>query len=255
MPLHFVHIPKTGGTSIEEAYRGHQPFGRYAFFSELASARERAHCAFWHEHAPVLTVMPGASSFCVVRDPIARLLSEYRYRSLPDDVNVFNATLRDWRARIAKSAYFMQNHFRQQVMFARQCTHCLLVDELDTTLPALLRRYHITPRPMRHANRSKRYSVVTGRASLSADNLAWVNEFYRDDFVLFKRLLRAAHNRQNPQVPAPRSVFNCESANTSAREVCGSNNPRGNHPTSRPHSQSKKAEGKWQHEKASAPSS
>ena len=226
--LHFVHIPKTGGTSIEEAYRGVQPFGRYALFPELATARERARCAFWHEHAPVLTVRPGAASFCVVRDPVARLLSEYRYRALPDDVAVFNATLREWRARIAENPYYMQNHFCPQALFARQCTHCLLVDHLDATLPALLRRYHITPRPMRRANRSKVYTCVTGAACFTADNYAWIRQFYRDDFALVaharaRHVRRAVHRSPRRALTAPNDVATIVSARTDCEE---NNRPR-----------------------------
>ena len=76
--LVFVHIPKTGGTTIEEeAYRKHGIlWGRRALQSS-----NRTHCSPWH--APP-SLNPGYYSgrrvFCVVRHPLDRLISEYRWR-------------------------------------------------------------------------------------------------------------------------------------------------------------------------------
>lgn len=79
--LFFVHVPKTGGTSIESYLRTKGPLG-------LAGTRHGwSRTTPQHIHADIHgeLVPPGLydQGFAVIRDPKARLLSEFKMRAEP----------------------------------------------------------------------------------------------------------------------------------------------------------------------------
>lgn len=79
--LLFVHIPKTGGTSIEAYMRAQ---GAVALHGQAAAwsrvPLQHLHREAWREATP-----PGFwdAGFAVLRDPKARLISEFRMRAEP----------------------------------------------------------------------------------------------------------------------------------------------------------------------------
>jgi len=73
----FVHVPKTGGTAIEDAgYVVGLRWGRFARFGPCAVAGT----SHWH-HPPALhpEVYAGHPLFAIAREPHARLVSDFRY--------------------------------------------------------------------------------------------------------------------------------------------------------------------------------
>lgn len=77
--IFFAHIPKTGGSSIEAYLRSKGPL---SFYSDrtISGLMVRPQ----HFHADIYTSLLSNDllqhSFAVIRDPLARLKSEYRYR-------------------------------------------------------------------------------------------------------------------------------------------------------------------------------
>ena len=75
--LEFVHIPKTGGTSIEHTYNEYK-FGK---FSINCIGTENKDCnSFWHNCQPINRMYNNSKTFCVIRNPIDKLISEIKYR-------------------------------------------------------------------------------------------------------------------------------------------------------------------------------
>jgi hypothetical protein len=74
----FIHIPKTGGTSIERAL---QEEGPEALFNSNRIAGLQ--CPPQHFHGDILSNIIGDGfidyAFCVVRNPIDRIVSEFFY--------------------------------------------------------------------------------------------------------------------------------------------------------------------------------
>lgn len=78
----FVHIPKTGGSTIEAYLRLK---GKVAFLEPRPSSG--VSCTGQHFHADIYNSLFPRSFFdeifCVIRDPVDRLRSEYKYRARP----------------------------------------------------------------------------------------------------------------------------------------------------------------------------
>ena len=115
----FVHIPKTGGSSVEQFLASHGPL---TLKGRKASGMP---CSAQHLHADALVARDAHVGhdwvFTVVRHPVARLLSEYRYqmrkpRGLRRWLS-FSAWLRYSLARRAMSSSYRDNHFRSQQEF------------------------------------------------------------------------------------------------------------------------------------------
>ena len=76
----FIHIPKTGGSSIEKHLKKHSPLSLYGQMGPPTIP-----CSSRHFHGALLQDLFADTvfdwSFMVVRHPLRRLLSQYRYRA------------------------------------------------------------------------------------------------------------------------------------------------------------------------------
>ena len=78
--LQFIHIPKVAGESIEETYIERE-WGRRGgkfFLSQNKQQNCHGQCSFWHNHDNYIHKM-SCKTFCVVRDPVDRIISSYKY--------------------------------------------------------------------------------------------------------------------------------------------------------------------------------
>ena len=83
----FIHIPKTGGTTIEAFLSSHGPMSLHGRGEKILrpyrSSRLSGHIPVQHFDASLLEVMFDRSffdyAFLVVREPVERLKSEYRF--------------------------------------------------------------------------------------------------------------------------------------------------------------------------------
>lgn len=77
--IFFAHIPKTGGSSLEHWLAGRGQL-RLRGRTPLPGGRctpQHMHAA---DYAPLLEGQLIDAEFAVLRDPVARMVSEYRYR-------------------------------------------------------------------------------------------------------------------------------------------------------------------------------
>lgn len=115
--LFFAHIPKSGGTSVED-YLSRK--GMLAL--KMRSRRGWCKTVPQHLHADLhrLIVPPGFAdhSFTIFRDPVARMVSEYRYRTV---TNTKIASIDRWvettLSKYSEQPYMLDNHIRPQVEY------------------------------------------------------------------------------------------------------------------------------------------
>ncbi|WP_404324925.1 sulfotransferase family 2 domain-containing protein [Cobetia sp. UIB-001] len=121
--IFFFHIPKCAGTSIEKAFVNndflmdlHNPKHAYKPLSRLFK------CSPQHYHYNMVSSIVDLSSFdycfTVIRDPIDRLISEYKMRA-KHHVNPpgFNVWLKRINSLYKKNPFILDNHIRPQSDF------------------------------------------------------------------------------------------------------------------------------------------
>jgi hypothetical protein len=179
----FIHVPKAGGTTIEQYYGA---LGETALFSR----RSLEPCPPQHWDAAILSdVIPRNFydyAFLIVRHPYDRALSEYRYRCDLQHVDPkrvgfsywFSAAVRKFRS----NHYSMQNHIRPQSDFILEGAN---VFKFEDGIPNIISRVNgninIKAEDCNlHSKASKKITVC-----LKENDLKLISHFYRKDFEVF----------------------------------------------------------------------
>lgn len=163
----FVHIPKTGGISAVRWIHGHPFINSNAVYS---SVHHRMVCH------------PGINCFTIVREPISRIISGYRFWKYGSTQHAAkgSGTLRD----------FVESgdvHARTQIHWIpRHLWHDVIVVKYQKDLEEPLKRLfeylklEAPKKPFQTANVSNGDPVT-----LDSDDLEWLRDHYREDFELW----------------------------------------------------------------------
>lgn len=178
----FVHIPKTGGTSIEHALRS----AGAAEALRFKGKRDFSRSTLQHMHASVYLDALREDfydwTFSVVRNPFDRFASEYKMKVLDaggtDDVESWAETN---FTRYAEYNYTRDNHVRPQEQFITTRTDIFrFEDGLDQPIRAAVDQLGLDMPAIPHAKRgSTRKPLATERA------IALIADFYAGDFERF----------------------------------------------------------------------
>ncbi|NND20998.1 MAG: sulfotransferase family 2 domain-containing protein [Silicimonas sp.] len=203
--LHFVHIPKTGGSSVNTYMRSR---GSLALYSRVPLVWMDVSPQHLHRGAATAVIPPGFCdrAFTILRDPVARMVSEYRYRAArwhdnrgPNGAQVIEwhdggsfegdfdawvaAVLRDW----ARDPRLYDNHIRPQSDYWWPgLSTFLFEDGLGRVFDWIDETCHLSHEPRIHENPGARVSV-----RMSDDTERAIRSFYRIDTNLIRRLNRA----------------------------------------------------------------
>ena len=201
-----IHIPKTGGTAIEEYFH---EIGDMTWGPESWIGRERRNgrwYEFQHLSLPELQYLSNSEfesfdSFAVVRDPYSRLLSDYFWRqphlqlpvpefptleafldAIPKDINS------NWTEHIQNADQNRANfliHVRPQYQYILDFHGNTIVDDilrfenLDTEIERIFNRYEL------RNNKIVRPQTRNLKEYYDRSTLNIVNELYEKDFQEF----------------------------------------------------------------------
>jgi hypothetical protein len=189
LPLKFLHITKTAGSSIEEA--GLRAGFQWGIHDKDDAGKNRFG---WHS---ILRIIPLAyvnqhDWFMVVRNPYDRILSEYNcnYMGVQErqTVQQMNAQL----INNIKSRYVEGDHFTEQYKYLppgphmTSKLHVLKFENLATEFRALMDLYnlpHVTLDNI-HNNKGTRINTFTTQ-DFSSALLTLINQVYYLDFIQF----------------------------------------------------------------------
>lgn len=193
----FVHVPKTGGTSIEQLFKssGYQtrfratPANSGAFFRLRRVSPQHMQASLLKE---LLRVSEFDVVFMLVRDPLARFRSEYGHRN-KDDLRTDERSVEEWAERefraYADNPYRRDNHFRPQSEFYLEGSLVYrLEDGLENAVRDLNDRFGLglrttVPRAMDTHSRSG--GIPSTEIKISPRLEDRLRQFYADDFKTF----------------------------------------------------------------------
>ena len=249
----FAHVPKCAGSSIENYLRDR--FGRLALLDRkylLLEPHER-----WSKTSPqhvdwvsLMRMFPEEffdEVFAVVRHPVDRAVSAYRFQSEVEGTVPAGTTFADWLRAEAQTRqtdpHHGDNHSRPQSEFlpptgAAHCTIFHLEHGLDAVIPYLdvLAGNASGPRAMGHALRSE--PPKAGPVTPTKEELALIVELYATDFARFGYV----PDQKMPSTPVPELSPEFATRNAAARA-------RANWPVNRLATRIRRRVQKWRDER------
>ncbi|CAK9056118.1 unnamed protein product [Durusdinium trenchii] len=215
--LKFIHIPKTAGSSIDQLGFNLKlnwgPNDRSLRCSNMSLCRQTTPllrpccwpksttaCSLWHYPPSVdeqlAQIYANCSTFCVVRDPIMRFMSEYFYMSKHKhvqgdlcDPGKFEQYANETLQRLGEDPFVDDCHLVPQAYYLsskdgrRLCDHIIRYEHLQTELTQLLKWYHNlseTASQLRVVNQARRCDSV----AMSPQLRRRLQEFFRVDYEL-----------------------------------------------------------------------
>jgi hypothetical protein len=192
----FVHIPKTGGSTIERLLRNS---GYKAGYLDGKSGPGTFNyvrkCSPQHMHADLLNTFFRISHFDVifmlVRDPVDRFRSEFLHRTAPGaqiDDDAFNNWTADALSRYAANKFIYDNHIRPQHEFhIPGCAVYRFEDGMEHVRSDLNERCDLgLDADMPTIRQSQaRHGVASSDVAVPEQALRQIVEFYNQDYVTF----------------------------------------------------------------------
>lgn len=209
--LEFVHIPKTGGTTVEHVdhaklydhgwgkvdasltcdnMRTCPPFRPWNNHSRCCPMKDGSSCSVWH-------VPPAADhkleeqykrceTFCVVREPAARFRSQHAWGPGGNGACTTEALREAVQAKLyslRRTPYQDDCHLVPQVEFyngGKTCQHVVKHDNFEEEFTALMARFGLK------ANISTEPLQYSGcHAAFDQESLQMLHEYYADDYATF----------------------------------------------------------------------
>ncbi len=194
--IKFVHITKTGGTSIEEV--GKKNGILWGMYDEKIKYKKlkigKMSGAIWHIPPRNFITNPYSKhiTFAVVRNPYNRILSEcfckwggkYKQREF-ENVDEFNAYITDRINKCMEPHFF---HFMPQYIYTHDendkliINHIIYFENLKEEFDILMKKLELNIVLDVDTNKSnKKYGI----ADISPENIKLINKIYHKDFVFF----------------------------------------------------------------------
>jgi hypothetical protein len=194
--LEFIHIPKNAGTTIENvANENNVKWGRFKPAHRDHSTNNK--CTYWHtppKYFGVDSFYKKDETFCVVRDPYDRLVSEFKYRNKNKATHT-KEQLNAWIQEHLKPEYYNNGenncHFIPQHEFVyddlgnKTCDNILRFDSLTDDFNKLTKKHEIDVR----LSDSRRDNVTPNSLStkdLYEETKRVIRSIYKKDFDLLQ---------------------------------------------------------------------
>jgi len=192
----FIHIPKTGGTTIEKTIMKSDNFKLYYRTSAGMPINKLTFCTPQHFQADLLrqifNLKKLSGIFTIVRNPYDRIKSEYAMRN-KDIKNIKGHIVFHWLSKkieIFKTTnpYVNDNHIRPQHEFILPSIKIFKLEDGMEKVISSLKEYwdlDIEYNPDFKVMTSHKVSgYSSSEVELNRDSIQIINEFYKKDFTL-----------------------------------------------------------------------
>ncbi len=210
-PLKYIHITKTGGSTIEESgEKYHLNWGKYDTDIQIATQHIDAEfSAFWHippqffDTKMLNEIVEKYDLFAAVRNPYTRVISEYYYKfSGPKNkaktVDEFNdwiyAKLMQVKRKLMDKNIVMNGHWTPQYLYILDKKNKIIIpntriihmENMTNEFNTLMHNYGI-PIDISKIHRQNESSSdkLFSDKDLTHKNIRLINEIYSSDFTYF----------------------------------------------------------------------
>ena len=187
--LKFIHIPKTGGTSIEMAAKNYGIL--YGQFD--TTLKSFNNCNSWH--CPQKT---ETYRFCVIRNPYERLISQFYHENEVIDYNSdkLNKFIKTKMNIIKKNIHESDNHFLQQYKYYEMCDIAISFENLEHNYNNLMKIFNLPsmkllklPGGNKQQEKRKNYKLIRFKYhDINKDNIKLIDDFYNKDIKLYNEV-------------------------------------------------------------------
>mmetsp|Transcript_7355 Transcript_7355/g.13693 ORF Transcript_7355/g.13693 Transcript_7355/m.13693 type:complete len:292 (-) Transcript_7355:316-1191(-) len=199
--LKFIHITKTGGTSIEDTAI---EYGiRWGRFDNSSVILKKDVCRQPEWHKITAGVKKGYNSFCVVREPMGRVISEIKY-SLTSPFLVAKPmciSKEQMNALVQRHLRKFMNlngqqsttcHWIKQTSYTEHCDHILRFEHLPEDFDVLMQMYDIPMKLSEHRSMNDANALPedceVSEDVLTDETKALIKQYYADDYALWSSL-------------------------------------------------------------------
>ena len=187
--LKFIHIPKTAGTSIENAAKNNNLlWGK--FDKTLKGYKNISPWHFPQEITPYC--------FCVMRNPFDRFISQFYHSNRIENYNSekLNKYIEVNIPLIKNNMNMCDNHFLPQHNFYEKCHIIISFDNLQTNLNNLMKLFNLPPLildklPGGTVQQKKRDKITINRLTyldINEKNRSLIKQIYKLDFELYNNV-------------------------------------------------------------------
>lgn len=213
----FIHIPKTGGSSIETAFRNSGYSGSYLDGKVGAGTLNNLRrCTPQHMHSVMLRqnfrLYRFDLIFMIVRNPVARFSSEYLWRHGNATQDVSAAAVEKWGLdsfrEFQTDSYIFDNHLRPQADFLVEKTRVFRFENgLETAIAELNADYGLgLTTELPRVRDGKDVSGFSSRdVEISSELDAAIRNFYHRDYLQFTYGARRRSLKSYVQFGGPRT--------------------------------------------------
>lgn len=211
--IYFAHIPKCGGSSVE-AMMG-RAFGAPAFLRKGFRPRPTEWTASSPQHvaaADLAKLFPASffdASVALVRNPVARLASAFRFQRDAERRIAKDATFGSWLQSIFASpdrrAEEFDNHTCSQLAFLPEGTKVFRIEDQLEDFTTFLQKFLPGDAPtlsLPHKNRARKAAPV----DITADDTALIERACADEFEAFGYPVTEPVAPTAPAVVPPRTI-------------------------------------------------
>ena len=195
----FIHVPKCGGTTIENAfrqsgYRSHYLDGK----TGPGTVNYFRPCTPQHMHAEILEKIflldRFDAVFMLVREPLARFRSEFVYRHRRRNFQGIAPSaeyVSNWAVRAldkyASDPFHFDNHLRPQYEFQTPNAQVYkLEDGLDAVFDDLNRQFDLgLSVPMDRGKDGRESGLMSSQVELEPSLAGRLQDLYKDDYTTF----------------------------------------------------------------------